>query len=265
MSTVKKLAEEISRGIKEWLPALHKLVVRKLSLLVGTMIEGQTPNTAKLANLLPIETERQEWIRRLLTASTLTCEVVIAPFAQETLTFASQHSQVILLSMDQTELGNRMAVLMITARVGDRSLPLTWLVEEGAANIGFTQQKIWLERVLAWLPAQAKVMLLADRFYPSVALFDWLTTHQWQYRLRLKGNLTVELGEGDETTTGALAAGQQERYLPTVRLFTHGHVMTHVGILHETGYNQHMRQLKHYAHPNSPNLAINRITSVGSV
>lgn len=38
-----------------------------------------------------------------------------------------------LLSMNQTDLGNRMAVLMITARVGDRSLPLTWLVEEGAA------------------------------------------------------------------------------------------------------------------------------------
>ena len=74
MSTVKKLAEEISLGIKDWLPTLNKPMVRKLSLLVGAMIEGQTPNTAELASLLPLETERQamreQWIRRLLTAST---------------------------------------------------------------------------------------------------------------------------------------------------------------------------------------------------
>jgi len=44
------------------------------------------------------------------------CEVVIAPFAQETLTFVSQNGQVILLSMDQMELGNRMAVLDYAAR-----------------------------------------------------------------------------------------------------------------------------------------------------
>jgi hypothetical protein len=80
------------------------------------------------------------------------CEVVIALFAQETLKFVNQDGQVILLSMDQTELGNRMAVLMITARVGDRSLPLTWIAEEGAANSGFAQQKSLLERVRSWLP-----------------------------------------------------------------------------------------------------------------
>jgi hypothetical protein len=61
-----------------------------------------------------------------------------------------------------------MAVLMITVRVGDRSLPLAWLAEAGAANIGFAQQKILLDSVLSWLPDGAKVMLLADRFVPMV-------------------------------------------------------------------------------------------------
>jgi hypothetical protein len=37
---------------------------------------------------------------------------------------------------------------MITVRVGDRSLPLAWLAEEGAANIGFAQQKVLLDCVL---------------------------------------------------------------------------------------------------------------------
>jgi len=69
-----------------------------------------------------------------------------------------------------------MAVLMLTVRLGDRSLPLAWLAEAGAANIGFSQQKVLLDKVREWLPADAAVMLLADRFYPSVGLFQWLKT-----------------------------------------------------------------------------------------
>jgi hypothetical protein len=38
------------------------------------------------------------------------------------LTEAEKHGQTILLSMDQTDLGNRMALLMISLRVGDRAL-----------------------------------------------------------------------------------------------------------------------------------------------
>ncbi|MFA5922388.1 MAG: hypothetical protein WC856_14020 [Methylococcaceae bacterium] len=40
------------------LPVLSKPVARKLSLAIGAMIEGQTPNTVELSNLLPLDTER---------------------------------------------------------------------------------------------------------------------------------------------------------------------------------------------------------------
>ena len=79
-----------------------------------------------------------------------------------------------LLSMDQTDLADRMAALMVRVRVGDRSLPLAWIAETRAANIGFAGQRQVLERVLAGLPAGADVLLSADRFYPSVDLFQWL-------------------------------------------------------------------------------------------
>jgi hypothetical protein len=55
---------------------------------------------------------------------------------------------------------------MITLRLGDRTIPLVWLTEEGAANIGFAKQKILLDSELTRIPDGAKVMLLADRFYP---------------------------------------------------------------------------------------------------
>jgi hypothetical protein len=111
---------------------------------------------------------------------------------------------------------------------------LAWQVEAGAANIGFAGQPVLLDRVRAWLPTGATVLLLGDRFYPSAELFAWLQRYGWQYRLRLKSNLTVDTGFG-ETTTGELADGVTERYLPEVRLFHRG-VPTNLGILHEAGY-----------------------------
>ena len=214
-------------------------MVGKLSLAVGAMIEGQTPNTVELANLLPLETERQDmreqWLRRLLKNPLLVATAVVEPFAREELARAAANGQTVLLSMDQTDLGDRMAVLMVALRVGDRALPLAWRAEEGPANVGFEGQRKVLEQVLAWLPEGAEVLLSADRFYPSAALFGWLCACGWRYRLRLKGNLLADPGHGDETTTGELARGVGERYLPGVRLFAQG-VMTNLGILHEAGH-----------------------------
>ena len=239
MSTVKKLAEEVQRGLAGAPPQLRKTVLKKLALAVGAMIEGQTPNTVELANLLPLETDRQDmreqWLRRLLKNPLLLATAVMEPFAREELARAARNGQTVLLSMDQTDLGDRMAVLMVGLRVGDRALPLAWLAEEGPANIGFEGQKQLLEQVLAWLPDGAGVLLSADRFYPSADLFVWLHAHGWGYRLRLKGNLLADPGYGDEMTTGELAQGVTERYLPGVRLFEQG-VMTNLGILHEAGH-----------------------------
>ncbi|MFZ1327210.1 MAG: transposase [Candidatus Contendobacter sp.] len=128
-----------------------------------------------------------------------------------------------------------MAVLMVSLRVGDRALPLAWMAEAGFAHVGFAGQRPILEHVRCWLPAGARVMLSADRFYPSVALFDRLHEQGWHYRLRLKNNLLVEVGHGEDCTTGALADGVRERYFPSVRLFASG-VTMNLGILREVGH-----------------------------
>lgn len=241
MGTVKKLAKEVERGLSGALPRVRKTVVKKLALAVGAMLEGQTANTVELANLLPLDTARQDmreqWLRRLLKNPLLHSEEVMEPLAREELAKAAHHGQMVLLSMDQTDLADRMAVLMVSVRVGDRSLPLAWMAEEGAANIGFAGQRRVLERVLAWLPAGVQVLLSADRFYPSGELLAWLAAQHWHYRLRLKGNLLADPGYDDEVTTGELARGVKERYLPQVRLFTQG-ILTNLGILHEAGHKE---------------------------
>ncbi len=101
--------------------------------------------------------------------------------------------------------------------------------------MGFTGQPGLLEQVGGWLPEGVAVRLLADRFYPSVALFEWLIAAAWQYRLRLKGNLLVDVGGAGVGTTGELAAGVRERYEAMARLFDAG-VPTAIGVLHEAGH-----------------------------
>jgi hypothetical protein len=83
MGTVRKLADEVERGLDGALPGLRKTVVGKLALAVGAMIEGQTPNTVELSNLLPLPTERQDmreqWLRRLLKNPLLRVAAVMEP------------------------------------------------------------------------------------------------------------------------------------------------------------------------------------------
>jgi len=84
MGSVKRLAEQVHCRVNEVLPKLRKTVVSKLALVVGAMIEKQTPNTVELANLLPLGTERQDmreqWLRRLLKNPLLDCATLTEPF-----------------------------------------------------------------------------------------------------------------------------------------------------------------------------------------
>lgn len=239
MGTVGHLAEEIERGLRRVHPRLRKTVTRKLAATVAAVLQTQTANTAAWAAVLPIETERDDmrlqWISRLLANPLLDGVRVMEPFARQRLNEAAANGQTVVLSMDQTDLGDRFAILMVSVRVGERALPLAWAVEAGAANLGFAAQRTVLEIVLGWLPAGATVLLAADRFYPSAPLFAWLQAHGWGYRLRLKGNHALDIGCAEVTSTGDFARGVTQRFARGARLFESG-IETNLGVLHEAGH-----------------------------
>ena len=239
MGTIVHLAETIRAGIREALPGLGKVLLKKLPLAVAAMMEARTANTRMVANLLPLESERldmrEQWLRRLLSHERLESGRILAAWARQALLEAGAKGQVVVLSLDQTDLGERFAVLRVSVRVGERALPLAWRVEAGEANLGFEWQREVLEQVRGWLPVGAQVLLLADRFYPSERLFEWLQAAGWGYRLRLKGNLAADVGLELVETTGDLAKGVTERYEPLARLFESA-VPTAIGVLQEAGH-----------------------------
>lgn len=241
MGTVSCLSTEIEQGLRRVHPRLRKTVVRKLAPTIAAVIQTQTANTAQWAAVLPIETERADmrlqWIARLLANPLLESRRLMEPFARHRLSEAGANAQVIVLSMDQTDLGDRFAILMVGVRVGDRALPLIWSVEAGPANLGFEAQCALLEIVAGWLPAGAEVLLAADRFYPSAQLIAWLQAQAWGYRLRLKGNHVLDVGHGQVAYTADLARGEAPRQAVGARLFESG-IETNIGVWHESGHEE---------------------------
>ena len=112
MGTVRQLAIAIEEGLRAALPTLRKTGVTKWALAVGAILEVQTPNTVDLANVLPLETERQDmreqWLRRLLKNPLLSSAEVLEPWARQALAAAGQHGETIILSLDQTDVGDRL-------------------------------------------------------------------------------------------------------------------------------------------------------------
>lgn len=241
MGTVLQLSAKIEEGLKQTHPKLRKTIIKKLAPTIASVIQTQTANTAMWATVLPIETERADmrlqWISRLLANPLLQSHSIMEPYAKHQLIGAMKNGQHIIIMMDQTDIGNRFAILMISVYIGGRALPLIWTVKSGAANIGFDEQRKLLEIIAEWIPKNAKVILMADRFYPSANLFHWLKEHQWSYRLRLKGNHIVDVGRSDIKTTIDLARGVKYRQEIGARLFQSG-VETNIGVLHEPGHNE---------------------------
>ena len=89
---------------------------------------------------------------------------------------------------------------MLALRCGERALPLAWRVEETDGAIGFEPRKALLDAVAPWLPTRAKARLMGDRFYGTADLIGWCQEREWDYRLRLKGNLVVFDGIGVRRT-----------------------------------------------------------------
>lgn len=230
-------ARGINAELKQRLPGQRKTQRDKLSLLVATMLHVRSANLVELASGLPRRSDRwdmgYQWIARFLANDLVSCDAVMQPFASEILARLAQADAPVPLILDQSRISDRHQVLMLSVRWGERALPVAWRVEETDGAIGFATQKHLLDAVCGWLPAAAGVVLLADRFYGTPELIRWCRDRGWDYRLRLKGNLTTRIG-ARKATTGELAASRGH-YFQDVAL-TGKRVTTNIGVLRDPGH-----------------------------
>jgi hypothetical protein len=157
----------------------------------------------------------------------------MAPFARQVLERQAGGGEPLALILDQSKISDRHQVLMLAVRFGERALPLAWRVEATDGAIGFEIQKALLDAVAPWVPPLASVILLGDRFYGTADLIGWCQEQDWDYRLRLKGNLVVF--DGDTWTTTKARAAERVFYLEDIEL-TGKRARTNIGIIHDPGH-----------------------------
>ena len=208
MDGLLKVAEGVGLELRRLLPGQRKTQREGLALLVATMLDVRSANLMDLAAGLPRAVARidmrYQWISRVLMNALIDPDAVMTPFAREVLSRLAAEGDPLVLIMDQSKLNDRHQVLMLAVRFGDRALPLLWRVKETEGAIGFEVQKELLDASVSLLPADATVCLMGDRFYGTADLIGWCQDRDWDYRLRLKGNLVVRDG-ADRMTTGQAA------------------------------------------------------------
>jgi len=230
-------ADGIREELLRKLPQQRKTQRNKLALLVATMLHVRSANLVELASGLPRDTDRTDmryqWISRFLANDLVSCDTVMEPFAREILIQAADGGRPVTMIMDQTKASDRHQILMLSVRWGERALPVAWRVEETEGAIGFAVQRDLLDAAADWLPPDVKVVLMGDRFYGTPDLIGWCRDRQWDYRLRLKGNLIAYVA-GKKTTTGDIALSPAH-YFEDAGL-TAKRIPTNIGVIRDPGH-----------------------------
>jgi hypothetical protein len=177
MTGIEEIADSISAELQDRLPRQRKTQRTKLALLVATMLDVRSANLMDLAAGLPRQADRTDmryqWITRLLGNPLVISDEIMEPFSREVLERAAATGEPLSLILDQSKMSDRHQVLMLALRWGERALPLAWRVEETDGAIGFDTQQALLEAVARWLPEEASVRLMGDRFYGTADLIGW--------------------------------------------------------------------------------------------
>jgi hypothetical protein len=218
---------------------LRKQHVEGLADAVACALSCRSANTAEWQAVLPRrvgnDKSKERYISRLLANDLIDPVAVMQGFIPEIAEMAGSNGKTVVLPLDQSKISDGFECLMLSMRVGERAIPVTWTVKATSGGIGFDVQKPLLEAAFAMIPEGVSVLLAGDRFYGTAALIKWCQERGWQYRLRLKENLILR-HEGGEITTGEAAKAGMNALLGAE--LNESGVKTHIGILHEKGHKE---------------------------
>jgi hypothetical protein len=144
-------------------------------------------------------------------AQTDLARALLAPWAGRT----------VRLLLAETPKANDLRAWCVRLARAHRALPLaTVCYQFGAAPKPLPElvQEL-LAQVLATLPTDTTVVLLADRGLAWPALVDWCQGHGWHSVLRLQGSTHVRFPDGSERPVRELAAAVGQRWLGEAEVF----------------------------------------------
>lgn len=203
-------------------PTLHGHQSKALADFSYAMARAGHCQAARLAALVPTPAQAasaQRRFERFLGNPRLQPQ----PTQQRLARCLLQHwqGQTILLLLDETPKGNDLRVLSIRVAYQHRALPLAAVCYRPHALPKPLPQLVrsLLRQVHGCLPADASVVLLADRGLAWPLLVDWCQQQRWHYVLRLQSTTRVRFADGQCCCVGTLASRPGRRWLGAAEVF----------------------------------------------
>ncbi len=217
----------------------HKSRGEGLSLIASVVLNTQGVNLMENAAALPRNTgsvdHRYRYISRVLSNSRINADEVMCACAGELFRRLHDAGETIVPAPDQSQVNKGHEALMVSVRMRDRALPVAWRVRRTKGAIGWRVQNGLLESIRPWLPEGLCVLLTGDRFCGTARLTGWCREAGRDYRLRMKGNITLQ-HQGGEPLTREIA-GLIPEGIVNAELYGTG-VFSAIGVLHEEGHEE---------------------------
>lgn len=119
-----------------------------------------------------------------------------------------------VLTLDTSILWDKFCLIEVCLAWGGRAITLAQtVIEHGSATVGFATYRQVLETAQTVLPPGCQVTLLADRGFEHGELMRWLNQQQWDWVIRAKSDLMIELASGRQRPVRALLPPSEEVYL----------------------------------------------------
>lgn len=106
--------------------------------------------------------------------------------------------------MDQNDLDDRFPLLFVALAFRKRAIPILWRLLPHEGGSGVLEQTKLLTAVAKLLPTDTPIVLMADREYGSVGLFDFLDEQDWSFVIRMKKDIWCQMANGRRFQIGEI-------------------------------------------------------------
>jgi hypothetical protein len=188
------LHRQLFTQLSQWITPKDKRHLQVFSEILAAMLLAQS---ACLSHWIPYLTHRNcqarshlERLRYFLTNPAITAETFYEPVLKFFL--QAWAGEEITLTFDTSMQWDKYCLIQICVAWGGRSIPVAHeVIEHGSASVSFEQYWPTLMKAKAMLPAQAKVIFLADRGFGHGELMRWLNQQGWDWAIRAKRDLLI--------------------------------------------------------------------------
>jgi len=196
--------------------------VRNMAWLIAGLWEAKSIHLSHVAVHLPWPIQKRSAERRL---SRFVHNRAVHPLrwyepvARQLVAKASATVGEVRLILDTMPVHAQIQVVIVSLAFRRRALPLAWTwLRHGKGHSSSVKQIALLARIRQWIPPQARVSVVGDNEFGSMALIQQLEAWGWTYVLRQKGSTLVGLPDGTWTAlkTVVTTPGQSRWYQDVV-------------------------------------------------